>query len=219
MPAASPTSAGGVTAETARDGTELLRAVAYVVSKNLHRRHLNESQRAMIAARIAVGKRGARTDIVQICDRTPTVAEAARMLNVAKQTVANARTVLTGAPASVISAIERACLAAGIEPAFHEWDGDGDPYDYVVSKNLHRRHLNESQRAMIAARLAKATAGTRTDLLEISRRSHTASEAAEMLNVSEAIVHAAKLVQREAAPSQISAIERGEAAVSMALAR
>ena len=46
----------------------------------------------------------------------------------------------------------RACGAAGIEPKFLEFDGD-DPLAFVLSLNLHRRHLSESQRGMIAARL------------------------------------------------------------------
>ena len=46
----------------------------------------------------------------------------------------------------------RACKAAGIEPKFLEFDGD-DPLAFVLSLNLHRRHLNKSQRGMVAARL------------------------------------------------------------------
>lgn len=46
----------------------------------------------------------------------------------------------------------------GIEYPFCEYEGN-DPLGFVISKNLKRRHLNESQRAMIAASLAKLTVG------------------------------------------------------------
>ena len=53
-----------------------------------------------------------------------------------------------------------ACLEAGVEPRFTEWQGQpstgGDPLpELALSLNLHRRHLNESQRALVAAKLAK----------------------------------------------------------------
>jgi hypothetical protein len=46
-----------------------------------------------------------------------------------------------------------ACTELGITPATREWNGEGTLLDFVVSLNLHRRHLNETQRAMVAARL------------------------------------------------------------------
>jgi hypothetical protein len=55
-----------------------------------------------------------------------------------------------------------ACLDAGVEPLFTEYNGR-DPIGYVVSLNLKRRHLGESQRAMVAAKLANLSGGQRAD--------------------------------------------------------
>ena len=47
----------------------------------------------------------------------------------------------------------RACEMAGVEPRFEEWGGGDSPTAFVVSVNLHRRHLAAPQRAAIAADL------------------------------------------------------------------
>jgi hypothetical protein len=54
----------------------------------------------------------------------------------------------------------RAAILKGINPRFRE-ELPPDPYAFVASANLHRRHLDESQRAMIAARLATLREGER----------------------------------------------------------
>ncbi len=45
----------------------------------------------------------------------------------------------------------QACHDAGVEPRFEEWVDPGcGPTEWVVSQNLHRRHLTASQQAVIA---------------------------------------------------------------------
>ena len=44
----------------------------------------------------------------------------------------------------------KACLELGIQPKFETWDGKGSLVMFVISMNLHRRHLNSSQKAVIA---------------------------------------------------------------------
>jgi hypothetical protein len=52
----------------------------------------------------------------------------------------------------------RACQQLGIEPACREWDGEGSVVAFVVSANLHRRHLTSSQKAAIAVGIKRELA-------------------------------------------------------------
>jgi len=48
----------------------------------------------------------------------------------------------------------QACQLVGVEPRFREVDGElSSPVHYVISQNLHRRHLSVSQRAIVAAEM------------------------------------------------------------------
>lgn len=110
-----------------------------------------------------------------------------------------------------------ACLKAEREPCFTEYTGD-NPLSFVISKNLHRRHLNESQRALVAAKLANMRQGERTDLVEPSANlpKVSQSEAAELLNVSERSLRSAKVIEQEA-PELLTAIQEGRITVGKAI--
>ena len=54
----------------------------------------------------------------------------------------------------------QACAAAQVEPRYVTFNGDNKAaFKFVLDANLHRRHLTESQRAMVAARLANMPHG------------------------------------------------------------
>jgi hypothetical protein len=138
----------------------------------------------------------------------------------------------------------RACEIAKVEPRFVEWDGVGSPLAFVLSRNLHRRHLNESQRAIIAARAREmfeeeAAQRKRTSQFGHAPQSHTvggpgdekprentvtanwqspprtaSADAAELLNVSERSVARAARVLQSADEQVIAAVVSGDVAVS-----
>jgi N6-adenosine-specific RNA methylase IME4/ParB-like chromosome segregation protein Spo0J len=107
----------------------------------------------------------------------------------------------------------RACLIARCAPIFVDYLGD-DPLGFVISKNLHRRHLTESQRAMVAANIAtmrQGRPGKHANLHVFSRE-----RAAELLNVSERSVASAHAVHERGTPELVQAVERGNVSVSTA---
>jgi hypothetical protein len=89
------------------------------------------------------------------------------------------------------------------------------PMRSLISLNLKRRHLNASQRAMIAAKLATLQQGARTDLSPIGERSQ--ATAAKALNVGKRSVERAKIVRDQGGPELIKAVEAGEVSVSAAV--
>lgn len=108
-----------------------------------------------------------------------------------------------------------ACELAGVEPLRVQYAGE-DARAFIISSNLHRRHLSESQRAMIAARMANMRQGERTDL-EPSANSHDVSlqESADLLNVGRHTVADAKMIEREA-PDLAERVMAGELTVHAA---
>lgn len=85
---------------------------------------------------------------------------------------------------------------------FREFDGD-DPVAFVVSKNLRRRHLNESQRAIIAAKISLSKPGKNRWQAGMST-----ARVAKMFSVSPGHVNEAKRIIK-AEPTAALAIEQG----------
>ena len=111
-----------------------------------------------------------------------------------------------------------ACIEAGVEPRFRTFgdrasDGD-DPRAFVISLNIMRRHLSESQRAMIAARLANLDEGRPSKTTAIAGVSQ--GEAAELCNVSVNSIGRAKKVLNSAIPEIVAAVDSGQVTVNTA---
>lgn len=107
----------------------------------------------------------------------------------------------------------RACQETGVRPRFKFFEGD-DPIAFVLSMNLHRRHLSDDQRAMVAARVANLKRGRPEENRPSGRFSQV--EAAESLNVSERSVRRARIVRTQGIPELQAEVDRGGLAVATA---
>ncbi|QDU29449.1 Modification methylase RsrI [Anatilimnocola aggregata] len=123
-----------------------------------------------------------------------------------------------------------ACLKAEIEPKFLAWDGKGSPLDYVISTNVHRRHLSSSQRAIVALRMLPLLA---EEAKERQRQSNgrgkkgaqkcagtkgkAASIAAKLVGCCPRLVEQAKSIQASR-PKLIEQVESGAVTISHAVA-
>lgn len=128
----------------------------------------------------------------------------------------------------------RACVVLGIEPSFRTWDGVGSLVSLVMSLNLHRRHLDESQRAMVGARslpLFEEEARLRqmsslkqnmpigagsTVRANWQERGKASEKAAVAVGVSPRSVERAAVIVERGAPDLIAAVDQGEVSVSAA---
>ena len=122
----------------------------------------------------------------------------------------------------------RAASAAGIECPTIDYVGT-DPAAYVISLNLMRRHLSETQRSMVAARLANLKHGanqhtggcanwrTLPGLADDAAPAPISQlDAAEMLNVSKRAVQRAQTVQEHGVHDLVAAVDAGQVSVSAA---
>jgi len=125
----------------------------------------------------------------------------------------------------------RACQKIGLRPRFYEIQ-TGDDFDavsYVLSLNLHRRHLTTSQRAMVAVEVEKVYAEEAKENLKLSKgrgikgkanlpdlNCQARDKAAEMLNVGGRSVSDAKKVFGDGIPELAEKVTQGEVSVSAA---
>jgi hypothetical protein len=132
-----------------------------------------------------------------------------------------------------------ACQELGIEPheCMIETSPDFDPLAYVLSANLHRRHLNPAQQAMVAARVKSMYEPAAKERQREAGRKHgngkerqvqpkqltanlreaTCSEqAGAVLHISGRSVDDASTVLKKGSKELIAAVEQGKVAVSRA---
>jgi len=106
-----------------------------------------------------------------------------------------------------------ACKLAGVEPRFIEYTGD-DVVAFIIGQNIHRRHLDESQRSMVAARLATLPSNRPVSAPIGAVKSQP--EAASMLNVGRRSVQRGRVVLEHGTPELAKAVDDGRLAVSEA---
>lgn len=104
---------------------------------------------------------------------------------------------------------ERACRDLGIEVATREYDGREEGLvAFVVSANLHRRHLTESQRAMVMEKVvAKGTRRDPKDRVQSATISY--EEASRLGNIGATSIKRARVVRQQGVPELAKAVERG----------
>ncbi len=117
-----------------------------------------------------------------------------------------------------------ACCIQEVEPRIRELPADTDLLAFVLGKNLHRRQLNESQRAIVAANIANlrsgqkkktpANIGENTKGPPIGGPGISQSDAAKTMNVSERTVQRASKVVKNAPREVVEQVQAGSATVA-----
>ena len=108
-----------------------------------------------------------------------------------------------------------ACIKAGVEPLYVHLPADTDPREYVLDKNLDRRDMGPSQRAVSACKVLSRSGPGRPPRREDGdnpERPYTQREAAERFRVSRSELNIAIKVMSEdsgAHPAVRRAVEQG----------
>jgi len=107
------------------------------------------------------------------------------------------------------------CKKIGIEPRYEEFKGsEAELLQFVLAKNVYRRHLTTSQRAIIGAKMSeKSKSDENPQICGLFKQ----PEAAKAMNVSLRQVEDAARLLREGSPELIAKVERGEETIHAAL--
>lgn len=121
----------------------------------------------------------------------------------------------------------QACLLANIPPRFEPFIGTS-PLHFIISTNLHRRHLTSSQRATIALDVetilteqakermkaggGKKSAGSQLIDYPVENRGRAAEHAAEMMGTNRQYVSDAKRIKTDA-PPLFARVQAGELSI------
>jgi ParB-like chromosome segregation protein Spo0J len=117
-----------------------------------------------------------------------------------------------------------ACAKAGVDPEYISYSGT-DALNYVMAKNVHRRNLSQSQRAMVAAAMTNLKVGEKVNA-PLNEKSNgpnglfddaiSTEMAATLLNVSPTTVKRAKQVLAAGDRDLIDAVKSGVTTVAKA---
>jgi N6-adenosine-specific RNA methylase IME4 len=110
----------------------------------------------------------------------------------------------------------RACEAAEVKVKTVKFKG-GDPLEFVIDQNLHRRDLNESQRAMLAVGVANLNIGRPPDTASQDAVKTSQKDAGKRLGVSRASVQRAAVVcdDERTIPELAERVKRGDLTVKL----
>jgi len=119
----------------------------------------------------------------------------------------------------------KACETIGIELQCCELDSDTDPIKWVLSYNLHRRHLTPSQKAMVAVKLKELLEPEAKErkkrkpadsVVEKLPPQKSRDQAAAAVGISGKLVDAAEKVTKKGSPELQAAVVKGDVSVSRA---
>jgi ParB-like chromosome segregation protein Spo0J len=105
-----------------------------------------------------------------------------------------------------------ACLEIGIDPLDHaiDIDPETDPVAFVLSANLYRRHLNETERESVATKVAGLSKGDNQHTKQDGANALSTKNAAELLSVSEDGVKRNKAARKGGCKELAESLDAGE---------